>query len=292
MKAAFEKISGATHGSFVARRISLPAFDHAYHFHPELELAWIESGHGRRFVGDSIETFRAGDLVLLGANLPHLFFTDLRDSEGPQWARATVIQFRPDVFGTQFLNLPDMKAVSDLLGRAARGLHFSAKASAVAGPAMAALTHAAGPARIIGFLSVLDKLSRYRARPLSSRGFRPELRTADMERIHRTIAWVHEHFRDPIFLADAARIAALAPAAFCRFFKRATGRTFSAFVNEVRVARACRLLAQTTNPVAEIAFDCGFGALSNFNQKFSAIKQMPPREFRRRFRDAAGEPGR
>ena len=289
MKPSFEKISGATHGAFVARRIAMPVFGHSWHFHPELELAWIESGVGRRFVGDSIEPFQAGDLVLLGSNLPHLFFTDTRDSKGSKWARATVVQFRTDVFGAAFLKLPDMKPVKDLIARALRGLHFSATAAAEVGPAMAELATAKGPARVIGLLSILDRLSRSRARALSSRSFRPELRDADSERIHRVIAWVHENYRDSIFLADAAKVAALAPAAFCRYFKRATGRTFSAFVNEIRIARACRLLAETNDSIAQIALECGFESLSNFNHRFSTVKLMPPREFRRRFYEASGE---
>ena len=288
MKATFEKISGATHGSFVVRRVAQPSFDHTWHFHPELELSWIESGFGRCFVGDAIEPFQAGDLILLGSNLPHLFFTDPRDSQGPRWAKASVVHFRSDVLGAAFLKLPDMQPVKKLLTQARRGLHFSGRAAAEVGPSLAALTTAKGPARIIGLLNVLDRLCRSRARALSSANFRPELRHTDGDRIHRVIAWVHENYRDAIFLEDAARVAALAPAAFCRYFKRATGRTFSAFVNEIRIGRACRLLAETGMGVAEIALECGFAALSNFNARFSAIKQMPPREFRRRLHEAAG----
>lgn len=289
MKATFEKISGATHGTFVARNVSAAGFDHTWHFHPELELAWIESGAGRRFVGDSIESFQPGDLILVGSNLPHLFFTDPRDSQGPTWARASVVHFRTDVFGAAFLKLQDMQPVKELISRSLRGLQFSAKAASEVGPQLKSLVTAKGPSRIIGLLNALDRLSRSRAQVLSSRSFRPELRGADAERIQRVISWVHESYHDPIFLADAAKVAALAPAAFCRYFKKATGRTFSAFVNEIRIGRACRLLAETNDSVSQIAVECGFEALSNFNHRFQVVKRMSPREFRKKFYEAAGE---
>ena len=102
MKASFEKIASDTLASFRTLRIAAPVFDHVYHFHPEFEITLIESGHGQRFIGDSIEPFGAGDLVLMGANLPHCYITDRQDSRGTRWARASVIQFDRSAFGERF----------------------------------------------------------------------------------------------------------------------------------------------------------------------------------------------
>jgi AraC-like DNA-binding protein len=119
-------------------------------------------------------------------------------------------------------------------------------------------------------------------RPLASPAFSPSLKASDISRLDEVLAWLRRHRADPITLARAASVAKMSPKSFCRFFKANTGKTLVGYLHELRVGEASRQLLETNRPVSEIALDCGFNNLSNFNRRFLGLKGMTPREFRRR----------
>jgi AraC-like DNA-binding protein len=280
MKARFAKLP-LTHASSIrVRSVRQPVFDPTFHFHPEIELASVESSHGQLIVGDAIKSFAAGDLVLLGPNVPHSYYNAPRESAGPTWARSTVVQFNYEGFGPGFFELPDLRAVRQLLAASARGLLFRGRETRDIAELVASLPGTSGAARIAGLLNILELLTHLEGGALSTRTPHHSLRPSDMKRMNRVVALVHARFQERLSLPEVAKVAALTPEAFCRFFKRSTGRTFSRFVNEVRVAEACRLLVETDRTIGDIAFACGFGTLSNFGLRFSEICQTTPSAYR------------
>ena len=282
MKARIERVSPKGAASFICRRRRDTRFGFTWHYHPEIELTLITRSRGRRFVGDSIEPYEDGDLVLLGPNLPHTWDSDPR-RKGPH--EAVFCQFTPEFLGPDFLRAPELAAVRRLLDRSTRGLRFSGRTQKAAARKMDGMERLQGLARLAALLEVLDLLARSREwRPLSSREFIPALRRGDAERIDRVCRHLNERCAERVTLAEAAAVAHLSIPAFSRSFRRKTGRTLVAYLNELRTGLACRGLMESERSISEIAFDSGFNNLSNFNRRFRALKGMSPREFRRQFR--------
>lgn len=274
-----EHLTVAAGTSFRVRLRREPSFAFEWHFHPEYELTLITSGGGRRFVGDAIEPYRAGDLVLVGPDLPHTW-----QSESPGRCEAVVVQFRRDFLGPELWRAPEFTDTAVLLTRATRGLAFPP------GPGEQLMALAAEPdatRRLLGLLQVLVTLSTVAGRPLASEGYAPHLDDHARRRVDAVCRYIAEHHTGPVTLADAARIANLTPAAFCRFFRRATGHTLTGYLTRLRIGTARRQLIETDHPVAQIAADCGFASLSHFNRTFRRLTGESPREFRRAFASGA-----
>ena len=289
MQPFLETLSPSHEASFNWKRFALPAFTYGWHFHPEVELTLIVKGEGKRFIGDDIANFRTGDLCLLGPNLPHTWLSDSPHGTEPDAVESIVIQFRLDCFGEGFFARPELLPITRLLGSSAEGLHFDDAVSAVIAPQMIAMGSATPFGRMTQLLAILDQLAVAKpARHLSSRGFAPSVSDSDATRIDRVSRFILDHIDEPLRLEDIADVAHLSPSAFSRFFKRATGKNFVRYVNELRVAKACRRLTETDDSIAAIAFDAGFGNLANFNRRFKEIKGTQPREFRSHFRERVG----
>jgi AraC-like DNA-binding protein len=289
MQPFLETLEPSPQASFHWKRFALPAFTYGWHFHPEVELTLILKGQGKRFIGDDIANFTPGDLCLLGPNLPHTWLSDLPHATQPDAVESIVIQFRLDCFGEGFFDRPELLSVSRVLTQSAQGLQFDDAVSQAVAPQMIAMQAAPPLGRMMALLSMLDQLAAVKSpKLLSSRGFAPSIRDSDATRIDQVSRFILEHVDEPLTLEDIADVAHLSPSAFSRFFKRATGKNFVRYVNELRVAKACRRLTETDDSIAAIAFESGFGNLANFNRRFKEIKGTQPREFRAHFRERVG----
>jgi len=285
MRALFEKVTPPAQESFFCKEFLCPRFESPWHFHPECELTLIVESSGRRFVGDHIATFQEGDLVLLGPDLPHFWYSEPATD---QRAHSVVTLFRLDFLGAEFLGKAELGPIRRLLAKAARGLQITGLTQKKLLAPIRKLPRLSGMPRLLGLLSVLDALARAPGRdlqPLSSAGFIPLLDPLDEPRMNRVLGYINRefgacHLNQP----EAARLANLTPAAFSRFFKRKTGKSFSTFVNEVRVGHACKLLLESELNSTEICFASGFGNVSNFNRRFRKLKETTPSEYRREWR--------
>ncbi|QYM78209.1 helix-turn-helix domain-containing protein [Horticoccus luteus] len=279
MRATLEKVSLRPGESFACRRFASPRFGSPWHFHPECELTLIEASHGLRFVGDSIGRFERGDLVLLGANLPHYW------SNSPDWsgtARSVVVQFSERFMGEAGGAMPELASVRRLLGRAQRGLLFPGATVRTVAERLGALPDLAPLPRLAALLEIFHTLADAPAATLSSAGFSPGLTGRDEARLARVLRYVDGAVGEAVSQKVAAQRAGLSPAAFSRYFRRKMGHTFEAFVNEVRVGRICReLLDDPSRSVAEIAFAGGYNNLANFNRQFLRRTGLTPGAFRR-----------
>ncbi|CAN5827098.1 AraC family transcriptional regulator [soil metagenome] len=279
MKPSFEApLFEPTRASLVAFQRREPRFPWAWHYHPEFELTWIRAGRGRRVVGDHADVYASGDLVLLGSNLPHTWAS----AEGEVKNHAVVIQFRPEAIPESLLRLPEFHAVHVLLEGAGRGLRFPGANRSLRG-SLLALPGKMGLQGWIGLLEVLEHLSRdSRAWPLASAGYRHHRSHRLHSRLEQVTTHIEQNFREPLPLAEGARLCGLTPSAFSRFFRQMTGQTFVAFRNECRVREAARLLVETDSTITHIAFECGFQNLANFNRRFREAQGETPGQYRRK----------
>lgn len=274
-----EKLSRHAERSFnLARRVARgQGFGFEWHQHPECELTLIETGTGQRFVGDHIDAYRPGDLVLIGSDLPHTWASH---PESAKSHRAVVIQFDPDWLTRMLEDTPEARSIHTLTLRCRRGLRFTGPAQAHAAALMPKMLKQQGMQRVLSFIGLLDKLAHSRgATPLASPAFDAAGSVADA-RIDRVCRYIHDHATEPITQADAARLVHMSGPAFSRFFKRRVGMTYSRYVHELRIGHACRLLLETDTPVTDACFASGFNNLSNFNRVFRSIKGESPRAYR------------
>ena len=258
------------------------SFDCPWHFHSEYELILIVQSGGYRMVGDHLAPLRSGDLVLVGPNLPHIYQNDEATPGHVPPVHAVLIQFEETCLGVDLLRLPALGPVRQLFKRAALGLHVTGATRNTVAAMMHKMEGLSGLQRIILFLDILDTLAASReCRPLASTDFAAAGNPFDQERMNRVCQFIHQRLDQTLFRPDLARLVHLSEGAFSRFFRLHTGKTFSEFVNELRIGRACRLLVESEMNVTEIAFACGFSNLSNFNRQFLRRKKTAPTEFRR-----------
>lgn len=288
MRAQFEDVHWTGHESFLVRAFDLPRFTVPWHFHPEPELTLILEGSGDRCVGDHLESFRAGDLVLLGGNLPHYWHSHApsnaaRGKPGRERARALVVHLREESLGGSLLSLPEAASWKKLLEHARRGLAFAGRTASHASRELERLPGKADSHQLLALLGILQTLCDGAAdtRPLASEHYLPACDDHAAERVRRVYQFIYAHLAEPIGLDDLARAAGMSSAAFCRYCRRVTGRTPTRLLSELRITQACKLLTETSQSVSEVAFASGFQSISNFNRVFQQIKETNPQSFRK-----------
>jgi len=280
MKAALEKIEPVFGNSF-----TLKSFDEGdncnhpnWHFHPEYEIVYISNGKGKRHIGDHISNFESGDLIFLGPNLPHFGFTE----EVFEAHTEIVVQMKEDFLGSDFLEKPEMQAIKQLFQRSRQGLSFSGAVKEQVGQRLKTMLKEDGFDRLLALLHILQEMAEaddYEM--LNASGFALEVSAQDQDRIEAIYQYVQQNFQDEVNLDEAARRANMTVPAFCRYFKKLTRKTFSQFVNEFRIAHACRLLGDDTLSIAAVSFESGFNNLSHFNRQFKNITNLSPRAYRK-----------
>jgi AraC-like DNA-binding protein len=293
MKLVFEKLMPGSEEGFTFKEIRGRSFSCPWHFHTENELILALHCPGYRMVGDDLTELEAGDLVLLGSNLPHIWQRDGGRPGQPVPVHILIVQFEENFLGRDFWKLPAAPALRQLLKRASVGLQFTGKTRERVARLMSDMRAASSLRRLALFLTALEALaSSTEARAIASPGYTTELSPFNQGRMERVLRFINERLDQPIRMGEAARLAGLSEGAFSRFFRLHSGRTFPTFVNQLRIGRACRLLAESGNKITDIAFACGFTNQSNFNRQFQRIKAITPREFGRQVsRIDAGQRG-
>jgi len=254
-------------------------FDFPLHYHDEYELNLIINANGaKRVVGGHIEVIDDMELVLIGPNLYHAWFTHQCQSEE---ITEVTIQFHKDLFDEKFLKRNQLSFVKSMLERSQRGILFSHETIAALRDRLLALDRKTGFDSVLELLSILHDLSTSRnMRTLSDLSFTNEKFNYNSRRIEKVFEYMNDNYNKQVSLAEVSRIANMPEASFSRFIKKRTGKTFIDSLNEIRLGHASRMLIDTTNTVAEIAYKCGFNNISNFNRIFKRKKFCIPKEFR------------
>ena len=279
---AVKKSVSSSH-SFIVQEFAGPVFDPNWHFHPEYQLFCVVEGAGTRFVGDTIKPFRPGDLVMLGPDLPHLWRSDPPRQPGAA-ARGIVVYFREDFLGRDFFEKQEMVRLKQLFEKAGRGLEIRGRTREAVTRKMHELPHLEGFGRVLALLDILHGLALSDEYDyLTSLGYVNAVKPSETERMRKVHEYVMGHFGREISLAQVAALTNMAPSAFCRYFKARANKTFSNFVSEVRIGHACRLLIEGNLSVSQVAYECGFKTISNFNRQFKAIVHENPLRYQRRY---------
>ncbi|WP_224483638.1 AraC family transcriptional regulator [Robertkochia aurantiaca] len=252
-----------------------------WHFHPEVELVYINGGSGKRQIGSHISYFTDGDLIMIGSNLPHCGFTDKYTGNKNE----TVVQLPPDFLGEDLINRPEMKNIRYLFERSKSGLAFTGVTKRKVGEKIQLLQQKPGFERFIGILEILNTLQlseEYQI--LNAGGFHIQAEIQDNDRINTIFNHVRTNFKESISLDEISDIAGMTVPSFCRYFKKMTGKTFTNFVNEYRLVHASTLLAEKPMSITEICYESGFNNFSHFNKSFKAFTGKSPSAYRNEFK--------
>lgn len=284
MKAIYESLPPLAAKDLVACEVVRGRdFGCHWHFHPEIELILILKGGTDRWIGDNISPLCDGDMFLIGSNLPHDFRNDRSEGTRFRPVHAIVIQFHPEFLGLTWLECTDMGRVRQLCQLAGHGLEITGRTRAILTRRLKLAPKANGIHRLILTLELLSVLSSsVELRKIASPGFAPEVQIADTERMGMISTYIQKHLAEPIYLHEVARHIGMSEVSFSRYFRRRTAKTFPAYLNELRAARVCRLLAETDLTVTEIALACGFDSMANFEKQFSVVKGCSPKSYRQR----------
>ena len=259
-------------------------FTYPIHCHPEFELNFTEHASGvRRIVGDSIEVIGEYDLVLITSKeLEHVWEQhECKSSE----IREITIQFSPELFFNNLIVKNQFNSIRKLLEAAEKGIAFSLSAIMRVYPMLNKLSSETdGFYAVTKFLSILYELSKCQFKVLSNSSFAKIGVKSDSGRVLKIQEFISAHYAEQISLPQLADMINMTPVSFSRFFKLRTGKNLSDYIIDIRLGAVARMLVDSTNPISEICYDCGFNNLSNFNRIFRKKKGCSPKEFRENYR--------
>ncbi|MDP5061572.1 MAG: AraC family transcriptional regulator [Maribacter sp.] len=254
-----------------------PIFYNRLHQHEEIQISYIINGNGKLLVGDSVQQFSAGDIYVIGSNLPHVF----KSIAGDEDAHMLTVFFTDSTFGEEFFNLPYFKDLQNFFINAASGFKVKSNKNQLTHQLLA-LQSQHKLKRFTSFLELLEQLSKAATEPLSRFIYAKTLSSNEGERLQEIFDFVFKNFQHPIVLDDISKMAYMTPNAFCRFFKQRTNKTFFQFLIELRVEHACQLLNSkkelNINMISDLS---GFNSISNFNKKFKKIKGLTPTQYQK-----------
>jgi len=286
MKPMLEKISFTADSSVKVFQLSQPNFDIPWHFHPEYEIALILKSHGKQFIGTSVEEFEEGDIFFIGSNVPHVLINDQIYHRGnPDLrAEAIVVQFSENLLCQHLLDRPEFYPIGELLKKSTFGIKLSGPTRNDLHDYLRKMVRQESIiqfAMLIRILNMIERSGDYRL--VSTQQSEEKKGDKRSKRIEIITEFLLDNYHQDITLRQAARHINMNVSSFCRYFKKHTRKTFSRYLNELRINYACKLLSDETLSVSQICFDVGFNNLSHFYRQFRIVTDKTPKEYRKTY---------
>ncbi len=259
------------------------AWDNPWHYHPEVEVLHCIKGKGTNFIGNAIRNIEEGELLVLGKNLPHTRQRDRKyyGSHPDEEPESIVVQFRDDFLGDKFFDLREFRHIRTLLDEATLGLKFFGKTLKEATSRLSGMVSMNPTAAVLELLGMLDGLARSdEFIKLNSGNYVIETHEKSAQKINSVYHFTIEHFRETISLDQVAALTDHSAAAFCRYFKTRTRKSYFQYLTEIRIGYACELLREGNMDVTRVCFASGFNNLSNFHKQFKKVMRLTPSEYR------------
>lgn len=288
MKPQFHKVPLLAHSSYVVRHeIKRQQTESNWHYHPEMELVYVIKGSGSRYIGNNISNFQAGEIILLGENIPHIWrYNKEANLQGRALdAESLSLHFHQECLGKDLLNLQEAYLLPRLFEKAKSGLLVQGAAREEVARLMRSTLEATNLERIILLLRILKILAETNeVKPISiAHNLPPKSSEYDKIRLNEICAYTLSNYKNDITLDEISAISHLSTTSFCRYFKSMTRKTYYNFLNEIRVSQACKLLIEDKVPTNIICFECGFNNISNFYRHFKKVTGITPFEYKKKY---------
>ncbi|GGE21852.1 MULTISPECIES: AraC family transcriptional regulator [Sphingobacterium] len=283
MKPVYAKIlEGSEIATFATREVNRPFFSTEFHFHSACQMTYIVKSEGKRIIGDNVDRFLKDELTFIGSDLPHVWHNDQINTPTHNEAKSLALYIEPALIVqafAQFFNTSKLEAFFNL---SKRGLIFYGKTKDELKKKLVKIVKLPyGPQKTILLIEIIEILlncSEYES--ISSTGYTNNYNPIDNNKIERVFKYVFDNYPKEILLSDVSDMSSMSKHAFCRYFKSRTQKTFIQFVNEVRISEACKMIAENSIQITNIAYECGFNSLSNFNKIFKSVKGITPTEYK------------
>ncbi len=283
MKALPFKIPHGSKASIKVDHDVLQHFYNTYHTHEENQIMLIIKGQGSAYVGDKILPFAEGDIFLLGQNLPHVFKD--KSLDGNTGIESISVFFLQDFMGSGFLSLPESHLLATLIEESKRGIQLHGKLQEEITDYVWNINNADGLSRLLMLVDTLEQIAQSEDLSfIASPGYHKPRRTVDGQKINDVFDFILTNYAREIKLEEIAEIANMSSTAFCRYFKHHTRKTYSRFLNEIRVGQACKMLVDDKLSISNICYDSGFNNISNFNRQFKKITGYTPSFYQKQHR--------
>lgn len=285
MQPKLEKIPLSSSSIAVKKEIT-PFMDYPWHYHPEFEIIFVEESYGIRLMGNHIGNFRNGDLMFISPNLPHVWKNDNDFYQGNPNLKVVVyvIHFMEDVFGENFFILPEFAHIRKLFLLGQQGILMKGKNYEKITALIKEVYNASGLDRLVLFLKTLDTIANVQDYELlSSPGYINSVNQIDTHRINKVVNYLMENYTQELKLEEIAILINMNKSSFCRYFKSRTNKTCSQFLNEIRIAHACKLLVNTNMTATQVCYETGYNNISHFNRQFKFITNTTTKNYTRTY---------
>lgn len=254
-----------------------------YHAHPELELVYIEQGYGKRIIGNSVESFISGDMVLVGANVPHVWLSDISFYNDPSdlKSKAIVAYFNPDAFSQVFESVKEFGMIREMIDHASKGIRIYGETKRIIAEKMWALSSESGFEKAQQFLHILNLIAVSCEKSFIIKGEASVTEDPHPDRLVDVIRFINGNLHTAISLKQVADIACMTEPSFCRYFKKRTKKSLSNFIGNLRIEEAKKMLIQSSKTIAEIAFLCGYNSSSHFCKVFKDHTGISSRQYKK-----------
>ncbi len=289
MKPVLEHLPKENEESFVVKYFDYSSYPTPWHYHPEYELVLVTESTGKRFIGDNITNFAPGNLAFIGPNLPHTYQNDevYLKAKSKLRAKSIVIHFSEESLGKDFFSLPESQPIKNLFNKSVKGIDVIGQTNTTISKKLHEIIHLSGLKRWFCLMEILVMLAE--SKELSSICKTSLIGNNEKEskRLSVVMNWILQEYEKDIRIAEAAAMCGMSENAFSRFFSQRTRKTFSGYITELRLHKACKLLKENELSVTSICYDCGFNNVSNFNRQFLKEYKMSPVKYRKLFLNAS-----
>ena len=285
MRKAFHKSAVPESRSFELQELREKHFDPLWHAHSEYQLFTVLAGTGTRFIGDTIHSFKPGELILIGPHIPHLWRSDpvYLDKQNTRNTHGIVLYLRDDFLGKEMMAKDEFSSFRKLLKRASHGIEFHGKKREQVIGLMKQMIGLSGIDAIICLLQIFQLLAgAEKQRPISNKAYEEPYEPGEARRMNLIYDHVMTNYAKQITLKELAELVHMTPSSFSRYFSMRNNKTVSDCIKEIRIKHACKLLSASDQMVSAIGYDCGFNTLSNFNVQFKSVMGCPPLEYRKK----------
>jgi AraC-like DNA-binding protein len=266
--------------SFSIKKTKLTPATYNIHSHKNFEINYIVNGMGTRIIGDNIETFYSGDLVILGPELPHCW--EVKSVSDGFFPECITIHFHEHFLEQQIMKSPELLPIYDLIKESCLGIEFFGEEKTNIANVLHKMLKANPLRRLIYLLEIFEILIRTHDRKvLAKAGFLNDSINTHNQKLNKVYEYIMVNFTKKIYLKDVSSICCMSPSTFCRFFENVTGKTLFDYLKEVRIGYACKLLQESELTISNICYQSGFNNLSHFNNQFKDINHVSPGEYRK-----------
>ncbi len=265
--------------SILVKNDKMNNFYAPHHYHSDYEIIYIKKSFGIRIIGNNIDNYQAGEVVILGPGLPHYHTIGSTHDDQKNLIETIAVLFPQSLIDSN-MQFPEFAQNQIILEKLKFGLELKKHTKKRVQEALEKMSLTPQPRNFFLLFSILEAITEEGASYTTLSTVAYDNKKIYNQKTKHILEFIANNYLSSVTVDKAAKQAELSKTGFCNFFKSQTGYTFSHYINMLRISKACELLSISPKNVSEIAYEIGYENLAYFNRKFKEIKELTPKEFR------------